>query len=68
MEEREGRDSKRQDDSVVMKSKILFFNYSYVHTMFRSFLPPSPNPLPTTPSIPSRNYSALISNFVEERV
>jgi hypothetical protein len=50
-----------------------FFNffYSYVHAMFGSFLPPSPHPLPYTPpylSIPGRNYSALISNFVEERV
>jgi hypothetical protein len=25
-------------------------------------------PLPPTPSIPGRNYFALISNFVEERV
>jgi hypothetical protein len=25
-------------------------------------------PLPSTPSIPSRNYFALISNFVVERV
>jgi hypothetical protein len=30
--------------------------------------PLRPLPLPTTPSIPSRNYFALISNFVEERV
>jgi hypothetical protein len=50
--------------------------YSYVHTMFGSFLPPSPHPplttpallLPPTPSLPGRNYFALISNFVEERV
>jgi hypothetical protein len=27
-----------------------------------------PLPLPSTPSIPGRNYFALISNFVEERV
>jgi hypothetical protein len=27
-----------------------------------------PLPLPHTPSIPSRNYFALISNFVEERI
>jgi hypothetical protein len=50
---------------------ILF--YSYVHTMFGSFLPPAPTPSltthpPSTPSIPSRNYFALISNFVVERV
>jgi hypothetical protein len=59
---------------------FLFFNfffYSYVHTMFGSFLPPSPTPSltfptpslsPLTPSLPGRNYFALISNFVEERV
>jgi hypothetical protein len=27
-----------------------------------------PLPLPLTPSIPSRNYFALISNIVEERI
>jgi hypothetical protein len=45
-----------------------------VHTMFGSFLPPttplrsSPCTLtsPPTPSIPSRNYFALISNFHRE--
>jgi hypothetical protein len=56
---------------------IGIFFYSYMHTMFGSFLPPSPtlslNPprpllLPSTPSIPGKNYFALISNFVEERV
>jgi hypothetical protein len=30
--------------------------------------PLHPLPLPLTPSIPSRNYFALISNFVEEKV
>jgi hypothetical protein len=57
----------------------LFIYYSYVHTMLGSFLPPAPTPThkthtapslttdPTT-SIPGRNYFALISNFVEERV
>jgi hypothetical protein len=55
-----------------------FFNYSYVHTMLGSFLPPAPTPSLTThsapslssptPSIPDRNYFALISNFVVERV
>jgi hypothetical protein len=29
---------------------------------------PHPLPLPPTPSLPGRNYFALISNFVEERV
>jgi hypothetical protein len=34
------------------------------------FSPPYPHPLPLppTPSIPGRNYFALISNFVVERV
>jgi hypothetical protein len=60
------------------KAKFFLFIYSYVHTLFGSFLlPPThplpyhplrPLPLPHTPSIPSRNYFALISNFVEERV
>jgi hypothetical protein len=54
-----------------------FYFYSYVHTMFGSFLPPSPPPpplcphpipLPPTPSLPGRNYFVLISNFVDERV
>jgi hypothetical protein len=55
-----------------------FFNYSYVHTILGSFLPPAPIPSltthhtsslsPLTPSIPGTNYFALISNFVEERV
>jgi hypothetical protein len=30
--------------------------------------PLRPLPLPPTPSIPSRNYFALISNFVEESI
>jgi hypothetical protein len=30
--------------------------------------PPHPLSLPPTPSMPGRNYFALISNFVEERV
>jgi hypothetical protein len=57
---------------------FLLFYYSYVHTRLGSFLPPAPHPLPyhphhllpllPTPSIPSRNYFALVSNFVEERV
>jgi hypothetical protein len=33
-----------------------------------SFTTHPPPPLPPTPSIPSRNYFALISNFVKERV
>jgi hypothetical protein len=53
-----------------------FFYYLYVHTRLGSFLAPAPTPSLTThsalslssPSIPSRNYFALISNFVVERV
>jgi hypothetical protein len=53
-----------------------FFYYSYVHTRLGSFLPPAPTPSLTThsapslrpPPIPSRNYFALLSNFVVERV
>jgi hypothetical protein len=54
---------------------IFIFFYLYVHTMFGSFLPPSSSPLPNPPapslyppipSLPGRNYFALISNFVEE--
>jgi hypothetical protein len=52
------------------------FFYSNLHTMFGSFLPSSSSPLPfphslslpPTPSLPGRNYFALISIFVEERV
>jgi hypothetical protein len=46
--------------------KALVISTPYPHPLpyhpLHSFL------LPTTPSIPSRNYFALISNFVEERV
>jgi hypothetical protein len=52
-----------------------FFYYSYVHTRLGSFLPPAPTSSLTThstpslsPLIPSRNYFALISNFVVERL
>jgi hypothetical protein len=55
-----------------------FFYYSYMHTRLGSFLPTAPTPsltthsalslFPPTPSIPGRNYFALISNFIEERV
>jgi hypothetical protein len=36
------------------------------HTL--PYHPLRPLPLPPTPSLPGRNYFALISNFVEERV
>jgi hypothetical protein len=58
-----------EDVNDISFSFIYLFIYSYVHTMFGSFLPTSPAPpCPLTPSIPSRNYFALISNFVEDRV
>jgi hypothetical protein len=66
----------RTFSSVVFLFFFSFF-YSYVHKMFGSFLPLTPTPslnlphphlLQPMPSLPSRNYSALISNFVEERV
>jgi hypothetical protein len=59
-------------------ASTLFF--SFIHMCIQclghfSLLPPHPPPLPLcpiplppTPSLPGRNYSALISNFVEERV
>jgi hypothetical protein len=66
--------SKDEDETLQVYFFFIFF-YSYVHTMFGSFLPPSPHPLlahtlslSPTPSLPGRNYFALISNFVEERV
>jgi hypothetical protein len=45
---------------------FLFFIYSHVHTLFRPFLLPAPSPtlFPPPPSLPSRTYSAFISNFV----
>jgi hypothetical protein len=45
------------------------FIYSYVYTLFTPSLPPDP-PIPSllpTSSFPDRTYSALFSNFVEEK-
>jgi hypothetical protein len=39
-----------------------------VDTIFGSFLHLPPSPSPLTPLIPSRNYFALISNFVVESI
>jgi hypothetical protein len=65
---------------VEMQNLFFFFSfyYSYVHTRLGSFLPPCPHPLPyhplcplplsPTPSLPRRNYFALISNFVVDEM
>jgi hypothetical protein len=74
---REGRKEEKERGKIIYKyngmSFSFFLLYSYVHTRLGSFLTPCPHPLcslplPPTPSIPSRNYFALISNFVVERV
>jgi hypothetical protein len=41
----------------------------HLFTLFGSFLPPAflPQALPLPASLPGRTYSALISNFVEEK-
>jgi hypothetical protein len=52
----------------------LFFTFYFIHMwiMFGSFIPLSPHSLPYLPlpltTWQKKNYSALISNFVEERV
>jgi hypothetical protein len=46
-----------------------YFNYMCIQCLGHFFpIPPNPFVPPPTPSIPGRNYFALISNFVEERV
>jgi hypothetical protein len=52
---------------------FFFFFYSYVHTMFGSFITssltyPSPSLSPPTPSLPDRNYFALISKNLSDQV
>jgi hypothetical protein len=67
--------------SLALAVKFIFYLFYFIiHNKIRlgSFLPPAPTPSLTThsapslcpliPSIPCRNYFALISNFVEERV
>jgi hypothetical protein len=53
----------------ILYISFLLFIYSYVHTLFDPSLPsashPSLSPQPT--SLPGRTYSALFSNFVEEK-
>jgi hypothetical protein len=53
----------------IMVTFLFLFVYSYVHTLFGPFLPQSlaPSLFPTSFSLSSRIYSALFSNFVEER-
>jgi hypothetical protein len=56
---------------------LFLFVYPYVHAMFGPFLSTVPHqlPLPSNPSLfthtsslPGRNYSALISNYADDRV
>jgi hypothetical protein len=49
---------------------FLLFIYSYVYTLFESFLPSALLPPPSYPPLsllPGRTCSALISNFIEEK-
>jgi hypothetical protein len=60
------------DTDIYTKFYFLFlFIYSHVHTLFESFLPPTPYPFPLPhtppPLLPGRICSALISNFVKEK-
>jgi hypothetical protein len=62
----------RPQSHLILFLFYFLFYYSYVHTRLGSFLPPAPtlsltthstpSLSPPTPSIPSRNYFALISN------
>jgi hypothetical protein len=55
--------------------QLFLFVYSYVHTLFEPFLPPSllPSPPPLLflslpiPLLPGRTSSTLLSNFIEEK-
>jgi hypothetical protein len=42
---------------------ISLFIYSYVHTLFGSFL----HPVPLPSSVSGRSHSALVTDFVEEK-
>jgi hypothetical protein len=46
---------------------LFLFIYSHVHTLFGSFLHPAPLPHPLPHLLPGKSYSALITNFVEEK-
>jgi hypothetical protein len=51
-----------------LKKIFILFIYAYnVWVISPPFPPPSPYPA-SYPLLPGRNYSAVISNFVEERV
>jgi hypothetical protein len=54
-------------------TKEFSFNFYFIHMCIQclghfSPLPPAPSLTLPYPLLPSRNYFALISNFVEERV
>jgi hypothetical protein len=65
-----------------LKKKIkeeIFLNFYLIHICIQCFShfspfphpllhPPTPSLFLPTPSLPGRNYFALISNFVEERL
>jgi hypothetical protein len=70
--------------AIVSRASAFFFSLFFIVLLFMCaykawvtslpiphplpYHPLHPLPLPHTPSIPSRNYFALISNSVEERV
>jgi hypothetical protein len=52
----------------LISQKIFFIVLLFLCAYKAWVISPPPPPSSPTPSIPSRNYFALISNFVEERV